>query len=907
MRILEGSDVNKRGRRTVGAILATTALVASSLSAHVGNATAAQVRAAKATTRASATAATKAANLHAELVTAVQSRSSSGATGKSLVPADIQALSPSTSPGLLAGVSWRHGFRPTPPAAAATRGARTGASSTIDYGPGTLQYYGGRVLHTNETYLVFWDPANALDPAYKALMVQFLQDVGTDSGTHTNPYSILTEYGDQTGPIHYDSTFAGASVDSDPYPPSGCPFGTVACLSDSQLQTELDSYLTAQGVSRPANRIFFIVTPSGVESCFSGSSCSNQTFCAYHSGFHAAAGDTLYANIPYTAGDPGCDDGQHPNGNPADGVLTSISHEQRETMDDPDVWAASSLSDGNLGWYNSSYGESSDECALSYSNRQGPAGGQYTSTINGHHYWIQDDWSNVAAAAGGNGCVGFGTDTGPSAAFTSSQTGATTHLDGSTSSDPDPGDAVTHYLWDYDDGSGAFGRTASHVFASLGQHTVRLTVVDREGAFVWRDQTVTTTDPCLDPTAILGTAGNDTITGTPGDDIICGLGGNDTLNGLGGNDVLVGGPGNDILRGGGGNDVLFGGPGDDTLIGSGGNDVLVGGQGTDSYDGGAGNDTITAQDRVDATADSGDTTPESITCGTGADTVTFDPFDQVNCAPGANLNCATTSGVPALPLITVPAGAFCLVTHAVVAGPITVANGGALEFDDSTAESTSWVDGGLFPARSRFAGPTTITPSGVVGSNAAWWQSTVTVNGVLNANFSALQRSVVIGSGALGVLLASNVGGNVNAIGGDLGAFCGSIAGNVSIKNEPPGMFSLLDGEVNCTDGISVGGTVTITGSPSGPGIQNASVSGTVTLSHLDGGGGPNDITVVDDSNLYADLNVSYLGPAPVYLINNHIGGNLGCSNDNPFPSDASAPNTVFGTRTGETCADPAF
>jgi len=63
--------------------------------------------------------------------------------------------------------------------------------------------------------------------------------------------------------------------------------------------------------------------------------------------------------------------------------------------------------------------------------------------------------------------------------------------------------------------------------------------------------------------SILGTDGDDVLTGSPFDDIICGFGGNDRIDGGDGNDVLFGGEGDDELVGGAGNDCLIGGPGDD--------------------------------------------------------------------------------------------------------------------------------------------------------------------------------------------------------------------------------------------------------------------------------------------------------------------------------------------------------
>ena len=78
---------------------------------------------------------------------------------------------------------------------------------------------------------------------------------------------------------------------------------------------------------------------------------------------------------------------------------------------------------------------------------------------------------------------------------------------------------------------------------------------------------------------IVGTAGDDTLNGTSGPDVISGLGGNDTINGLDGNDVICGGRGRDTLNGGNGSDLLFGNRGSDTLNGGDGIDTLMGGRG----------------------------------------------------------------------------------------------------------------------------------------------------------------------------------------------------------------------------------------------------------------------------------------------------------------------------------------
>jgi Ca2+-binding RTX toxin-like protein len=135
-------------------------------------------------------------------------------------------------------------------------------------------------------------------------------------------------------------------------------------------------------------------------------------------------------------------------------------------------------------------------------------------------------------------------------------------------------------------------------------------------------------------TTLIGTNGNDILTGGKGDDYLYGEGGSDSLAGAEGYDNLYGGVGNDTLDGGAdydsvgyssalsgvtvnlalgtatggeGNDTLIsvesvsGSNYDDTLIGNadsnslygnGGNDSLAGGEGYDNLYGGAGNDTL---------------------------------------------------------------------------------------------------------------------------------------------------------------------------------------------------------------------------------------------------------------------------------------------------------------------------
>lgn len=129
--------------------------------------------------------------------------------------------------------------------------------------------------------------------------------------------------------------------------------------------------------------------------------------------------------------------------------------------------------------------------------------------------------------------------------------------------------------------------------------------------------------------SLIGTDAPETITGTAGSDEINGKSGNDRIRGLASGDRLLGKRGNDLLVGGAGPDRLFGGAGRDTLKGGPANDVLDGGDGNDRAVGGGGNDIVFARagdDRINVR----DTKQDTVSCGSGTDTVIADLKDRTN-------------------------------------------------------------------------------------------------------------------------------------------------------------------------------------------------------------------------------------------------------------------------------------
>ncbi len=267
-----------------------------------------------------------------------------------------------------------------------------GATSTGGGGP--LLYHAGPVMHTNTNYAIYWAPAGSVwQDGYSALIDQYFTDIAADSGLQTNVYYTATQYHDHAGPVQYTSTFGGSYTDTTPLPASGCKDSyTAVCLTDSQLRVELKRDIALNGWTVGPSSEFFLFTPKGVGSC-TGSMCAFSTFCAYHTVIGSGSTEILYANMPYADTAKKCDGGQHPNGNEADATISTVSHEHNETITDP----------RGTGWYDKNHNENGDKCAWIYGALTGPLGAKYNQTINGHHYFLQEEYSNAA-----KGCVQSG-------------------------------------------------------------------------------------------------------------------------------------------------------------------------------------------------------------------------------------------------------------------------------------------------------------------------------------------------------------------------------------------------------------------------------------------------------------------------------------------------------------------
>ena len=378
------------------------------------------------------------------------------------------------------------------------RGAASGpvAGDTVF---SNVDYNGGAVMPTNTDYLVFWSPKGigaygaGTPPQFVTGLEQYFIDLAHDSGGHQNVDSVATQYNDATGAsVHYQVTFGGAILDTDPYPPSECPVNAPVthCLTDAQIEHELEHVASSHGLPRDLTHEYFLMSAPHVENCFSNDptqgfgGCSAgevpsslAAYCAYHSNTSIAP-MMLYANDPYVVNNRFCDEPNHPNG-PSDAELIGgLSHEHNESITDPvpnDAWT-----DGA----GPNHGEEDgDQCDGQMGTPLGtaPNGAQYNQVINGHFYWYQEEWSNQ-----GHTCLQrlASADPKPTATFTvAAGSGRTLNFDATGSS---AAGGVADYVWQFNDAFGAdtvevTTPTISHTFPVSGAYSVGLTIYGGDG------------------------------------------------------------------------------------------------------------------------------------------------------------------------------------------------------------------------------------------------------------------------------------------------------------------------------------------------------------------------------------------------------------------------------------------
>jgi len=343
-------------------------------------------------------------------------------------------------------------------------------ASTVDQ----VTYHGGPVLHSSATFAIFWVPHGYMLPhGYAQIVRQYFTDVAHDSFRPSNEFSVDTQYYDVAKGVRRFASYSvvdrGSNVDTHTYPRNGCPNYVLdseagsksrACLTDPQMQHEIRSVIAAHSLPTGTTTEYFLFTPPGVASCKSShltqprdcfDPMQQDGYCAYHSHLSFSGTVVLYVVMPYEAPTGVCWSGQSPNGDAADSVVNTASHEQNESITDP----------FGTGWFDRSGNEVGDKCHLIF----GPAisstsTGRYNEKINGHGYWLQEIWSDRARA-----CVQRNTYPQPDVSFAFApvtpvhakevQFAATVS---------EPGATTFTYRWTFPDGATASVKNPAHEF-----------------------------------------------------------------------------------------------------------------------------------------------------------------------------------------------------------------------------------------------------------------------------------------------------------------------------------------------------------------------------------------------------------------------------------------------------------
>jgi PKD domain len=351
-----------------------------------------------------------------------------------------------------------------------------------------LPYGGGPVLHSNRTHVIFWDPAGsglAFDPGYEALVENFLIDVADASHSTTNTYGLTGQYTDSSGPAAYDSTYGGSVVATDPLPPNGCTEpansgpGWTVCLTDAQLESEIEHVIDVKELPRTDHDIYFLLTPDGFGSC-TGAGPSNCALGAptpgSYCGYHSETGDgVLYAVIPYPAVPGHCEsDNPRPNSSTADPTLSTISHEQIETVTDPY---------GNA-WIDGQGNEIADLCLTNFGPRLGGrAATAWNETIHGGHFFLQEIWSNADSACEPRAepdVLSLSV-----AALPGRPRSVSLLANGS-----DPEGRIVGFQWFFEGGRTAFGPQVTRTFRQPGSYRVVVRATDSWANWAYAKRTV---------------------------------------------------------------------------------------------------------------------------------------------------------------------------------------------------------------------------------------------------------------------------------------------------------------------------------------------------------------------------------------------------------------------------------
>jgi len=344
------------------------------------------------------------------------------------------------------------------------------------------------VLHWNRTHLIFWAPDGSgltFPPGYESLIDGFLRNVAAASRSASNTYGLTGQYRDRQGPAAYASIYGGAVTATDRLPPNGCsePTGVGPgwsdCLTDEQLQHEIERVVRRERLPTTPNDVYFLVTPNGLGDC----EYANSTSCALggdsggYCGYHSVTDDglVLYAVIPYNAVPGHCQsENPRPNNSTADPAISTISHENIEMVTDPlgNAWIDPSTGD-----------EVGDLCLTRFGSPIGGSGAAaWNEDINGGHYYLQEEWSNYNRR-----CEPHAR---PDSVLFTARTRAGLS-DWFAARARDPQGRIVAYRWFFGDGRTGAGKRVLHRYLHHGQYRVVLRTTDSWGNWAFYAATLT--------------------------------------------------------------------------------------------------------------------------------------------------------------------------------------------------------------------------------------------------------------------------------------------------------------------------------------------------------------------------------------------------------------------------------
>ncbi len=283
-----------------------------------------------------------------------------------------------------------------------------------------VTYHGGQTMTGGVTiHAIFWgggaNPFQGRPPGaphnYIGMINQYLTDVadastGTSGQTcttaHCNVFTVESQFGWGTTPgdiTHgeYTVRFAPSDsiIDTHPYPSKSeqcaSPQNTATCVTDAQVQGEINRVIDATHGSRGLHDLWYVFTPPNVDECISPGVCETNAFGGYHSVSDLGHGPTIYA---YT-GDPIVETtavnepGKDPEGYPdAEIVIGIIAHEVNEALSDPE----------GVGYMDPNGFEIGDKCEFGPQTGTplgfAPDGAPFNQVIHGHKYFYQEMWAN---------------------------------------------------------------------------------------------------------------------------------------------------------------------------------------------------------------------------------------------------------------------------------------------------------------------------------------------------------------------------------------------------------------------------------------------------------------------------------------------------------------------------------